>query len=66
MIEIRNLRDLRYHLKRKVYSNKDLINIIESCLMVWVVNDYTNEQLIKIVEDLTSKYACIPDRPLFI
>jgi len=66
MIEIRNLKDLRYHLNNNQYSNKDLIKIVESCLTVWFVNEYTNKEIIQIIEDITFKYSSLPDRPLFI
>jgi len=66
MIEIRNLRELKYFIRENNLSTKELIKVIESCLTVWFVNEYTNKEIIQIIEEITAKYTALPERPLFI
>jgi len=64
-IRIDTVQDLKSFIKQSNVSNEAAIKAIEVAFTVWVLSDFSKDQLLEEIDVLTTKYNAI-ERPIFL
>jgi len=64
-IRIDSISDLKNFIKQNNVSNEIAVKSVEKALTVWILSDFTKEELLKEIDVFTTNYKTV-ERPIFL